>query len=81
MLVSTLQKKVLEGGQLTREEAIKLSELTDKIALYKAAGEIRNAVVTLTLVPSLMPVPDDVRKIVNGVLNLLSLRRIYRSMN
>lgn len=42
MLVSTLQKKVLEGGQLTREEAIKLSELTDKMALYKAAGEIRD---------------------------------------
>lgn len=42
MLIYTLQKRILEGEQLTREEAIKLSQLADKDTLYKAAGEIRD---------------------------------------
>mgnify|MGYP001404164989 CR=1 FL=1 len=37
-----LKEKVLNGGQITREEAILLSNAVDKQALYRAAGEIRD---------------------------------------
>lgn len=41
MLVASLKQKVLEGGQLSREEALELVSVQDKEELYRAAGEIR----------------------------------------
>ena len=41
-LIEELQRKVFEGGQITREEAIALANVADKQALYEAAGEIRD---------------------------------------
>lgn len=41
-LVEELKQKVLDGGQVTREEALALTEVADKPALYAAAGEIRD---------------------------------------
>lgn len=41
-LVEELKQKVLGGGQVTREEALALTEVADKPALYEAAGEIRD---------------------------------------
>ncbi len=42
MDITELQKRVLDGEQITREEAIRLSQVTDKDKLYKAAGKIRD---------------------------------------
>lgn len=42
MIVEELKKRVLAGGQITRDEAVRLSVVEDKPALYKAAGEIRD---------------------------------------
>ena len=39
-MITQLKEKVLNGGQITREEAILLSNAVDKQALYRAAGEI-----------------------------------------
>lgn len=41
-LIEELKRKVLEGGQITREEAMALANVADKQALYGAAGEIRD---------------------------------------
>lgn len=41
-MITQLKEKVLNGGQITREEAILLSNAVDKQALYRAAGEIRD---------------------------------------
>ena len=41
-VVEVLKKKVFEGGEVTREEALALAAVTDKAALYEAAGEIRD---------------------------------------
>ena len=41
-MITQLKEKVLNGGQITREEAILLSNAVDKQALYRAAGEIIN---------------------------------------
>lgn len=41
-MIEILKKKVLEGGEISREEALQLSQCGDKQALYKAAGEIRD---------------------------------------
>ncbi len=41
MNITELKSKVLEGGQLTFEEAVALTQVSDKEALYKAADEIR----------------------------------------
>ena len=37
-MITQLKEKVLNGGQITREEAILLSNAVDKQALYRAAG-------------------------------------------
>ncbi len=42
MIVDELKKRVLSGGQITREEAMLLVDNDDKQALYQAAGEIRD---------------------------------------
>ena len=44
-MIESLKKKVLSGGQITREEALSLSLMQDKQALYAAAGEIRDKMV------------------------------------
>lgn len=41
-MITQLKEKVLNGGQITREEAILLSNAVDKQALYRAAGKIRD---------------------------------------
>ena len=41
-MIEVLKEKVLNGGQISREEAVKLSKEEDKQALYRAAGEIRD---------------------------------------
>lgn len=41
-LVEELKRKVFEGGQITREEAMALTNVADKQTLYEAAGEIRD---------------------------------------
>ncbi len=41
-MIERLKKKVLSGGQITREEALQLSMVHDRQALYAAAGEIRD---------------------------------------
>lgn len=41
-LIEELKRKVFEGGQITREEAMALANVADKQALYGAAGEIRD---------------------------------------
>lgn len=41
-MIDRLKKKILEGGWISREEAIQLSHTGDKQALYNAAGEIRD---------------------------------------
>lgn len=41
-MIEELKKKIFEGGQIEREEAIALSRVKDKEALYRAAGEIRD---------------------------------------
>ena len=41
-VVEVLKKKVFEGGEVTREEALALAAVTDKAVLYEAAGEIRD---------------------------------------
>ncbi len=40
-MTENYKKKVLEGKELTYDEAVKLSKTEDKKALYKAADEIR----------------------------------------
>ena len=37
-IIEELKRKVEEGGQVTREEALALSRVEDKKALYEAAG-------------------------------------------
>lgn len=39
--VEKLKRKVFDGGQVNREEALALSRVEDKEILYRAAGEIR----------------------------------------
>lgn len=41
-MIKQLQEKVLAGGKIGREEAIVLSKVSDRGALYRAAGEIRD---------------------------------------
>ena len=41
-IIEELKRKVEEGGQVTREEALALSRVEDKKALYEAAGMIRD---------------------------------------
>ncbi len=41
-MIKQLQEKVLAGQGIEREEAVALSGVTDKEALYRAAGEIRD---------------------------------------
>lgn len=41
-LIEELKRKVFEGGQITRDEAMALANVADKQALYGAAGEIRD---------------------------------------
>lgn len=41
-LIEELKRKVFEGGQITRDEAMALTNVADKQALYGAAGEIRD---------------------------------------
>ena len=72
-MITQLKEKVLNGGQITREEAILLSNAVDKQALYRAAGEIRDKRVGRRFDTC---VPEDVRRIVNGVPNRLCLKRI-----
>lgn len=42
MLIEKLKEKVLNGGKISREEALLLTNVTEKQALYVAAGEIRD---------------------------------------
>lgn len=42
IMIDILKKKVLDGGMITREEALKLCNVENKMALYQAAGEIRD---------------------------------------
>lgn len=42
MIVERLKEKVLAGGLISREEALELASVANKITLYKAAGEIRD---------------------------------------
>lgn len=42
MEINILKEKVLNGGQITREEALSLCKSGDRGALYSAAGEIRD---------------------------------------
>ncbi len=44
-MIESLKKKVLSGGQITREEALLLNSGQDKQSLYAAAGEIRDKMV------------------------------------
>lgn len=44
-MIEILKEKILNGGQISREEAILLSNIADKQALYLAAGEIRDKLV------------------------------------
>lgn len=44
-MIEILKEKILNGGQISREEAILLSNTPDKQALYLAAGEIRDKLV------------------------------------
>lgn len=41
-MIENLKKRVLDGGQISREEAVMLVNTVDKQALYAAAGEIRD---------------------------------------
>lgn len=41
-MIESLKEKVIKGGEISREEAILLSNVKDKQALYKAAGVIRD---------------------------------------
>lgn len=41
-MIEVLKEKVLNGGQISREEAVELSKEEDKQSLYRAAGEIRD---------------------------------------
>ena len=41
-IIEELKRKVEEGGQVTREEALALSRVEDRKALYEAAGAIRD---------------------------------------
>ena len=42
MLIDTLKEKIFKGQSITKEEALELSLIKDKRALYEAAGEIRD---------------------------------------
>lgn len=44
-MIEILKEKILNGGQISREEAILLGNIADKQALYLAAGEIRDKLV------------------------------------
>lgn len=41
-MIEVLKEKVLNGGRISREEAVELSREEDKQSLYRAAGEIRD---------------------------------------
>lgn len=41
-MITQIKEKVLAGGEIGYDEALRLSEATDKQALYRAAGEIRD---------------------------------------
>lgn len=41
-MIAELKARVLNGGQISREEALLLTQVQDKPALYRAAGEIRD---------------------------------------
>lgn len=41
-MINQFKEKVLSGGRITREEALRLGEAANKMALYQAAGEIRD---------------------------------------
>lgn len=41
-MIETLKNKVLNGGRISKEDALYLSQSKDKDALYKAANEIRS---------------------------------------
>lgn len=41
-MIKNLKEKILNGGQITREEALLLCKETNKQALYQAGGEIRD---------------------------------------
>ena len=38
MLIDTLKEKIFKGQSITKEEALELSLIKDKRALYEAAG-------------------------------------------
>lgn len=44
-MIEILKEKILNGGQISREETILLGNIADKQALYLAAGEIRDKLV------------------------------------
>lgn len=44
-MIEELKKKILSGGQISREEAMLLSKQKDKQTLYRSAGEIRDKMV------------------------------------
>lgn len=44
-MIEELKKKILSGGQISREEAMLLSRQKDKQTLYRSAGEIRDKMV------------------------------------
>lgn len=44
-MIETLKERIINGGQISREEAIRLSQVEDRQALYTAAGIIRDKVV------------------------------------
>lgn len=41
-MINILKEKVLNGGEITREEVLLLCSQENKQALYEAAGEIRD---------------------------------------
>ena len=41
-IIEELKQKIEAGGQITREEALALSRVENKKALYEAAGAIRD---------------------------------------
>ena len=66
-IIEELKRKVEEGGQVTREEALALSRVEDKKALYEAAGAIRDRF------------RDVVPRIVSGVRSRPCSKRTCRS--
>lgn len=80
-IIEELKRKVEEGGQVTREEALVLSRVEDKKALYEAAGAIRDRFAgryfdTCSIVNA---VRDVVPRIVSGVRSRPCSKRTCRS--